>query len=107
METITIDKKNKIMDTLLQGRWTTKQRDNISERLSAYGFKEGGCYSTSAVFRWCKNTKGWKLSWGKRYNFGGKNTKYFTLYKYFKTEPEVLIFLEFYKVKIEDFMLNN
>jgi len=88
--------KRQIYDTELQGKGNSIKRNAVSRVLKTYGFEEGGCYSTSAVFRFEENTKGWKLSWGQRYNFGGKNIKYFTLYKYFKNKIDVVDFLTFF-----------
>ena len=89
-----IDRKNQILNTGLQGGGNTSKRNEISESLRTQGFMTGGCYSTSACFRWEKNSLGWKLTWGCKCNIGGK---YFSLYKYFQREKELLSFLKYEK----------
>lgn len=96
---ITKYEKKQIFDTKLQGRqnmcYKNRQywRDIITENLEKEGFEEGGMYSTSAVFRWYENSKGWKLNWGMRYNISGKRQKYFTLFRYFESSEEIVRFL--------------
>ena len=73
-----------------------EQRKSIITSLYKDDFKDAGCYSRAGLFQVIKNTKGFKVIFGKRCNFGGANIKYFSLVKYFSNEEEALNYVNKY-----------
>jgi hypothetical protein len=72
-----------------KSRVAKEERNAIIDELKLNGCVESGVYSRAGLFQVVRNSKGYKLVFGTKWNIAGK---YFSLVQYFNTQKTAIAF---------------